>query len=81
MESPALHIRPDIAMFNASQIINRTIVRRCNSMDEDCITNLVYPCQEECLPKAEVLLIINQYISFSNKLIDCFSLNKRKLNK
>jgi len=54
VESPAMHVRHDIAMFKASQIINRTIVRKCNSMDEDCITNLVYPCQEECPPKEEV---------------------------
>jgi hypothetical protein len=54
VESPALHNRPDIAMFKASQIINRTIVRKCASMDEDCITNLVYPCQEECPPKEKV---------------------------
>jgi len=61
-----MHSRPDIAMFKASQIINRTIVRKCNSMDEDCITNLVYPCQEVCAPIIEVywliLLILVIYI-------------------
>ena len=46
-------------MFRASQIINKTIVRNCNSMDEDCITNLIYPCNEieEILPNVKFFYI------------------------
>lgn len=50
-------------MFKASQIINKTIVRNCNSMDEDCITNLVYPCPEICETKEVVV-----FKKFLNKI-------------
>jgi len=56
VESPALHSKPDIAMFKASQIINIAMVKKCNSLDEDCITNLVYPCQEVCPSITEVII-------------------------
>lgn len=55
METPKVNYRPDIAMFNASQIINKTIVQGCKSQDEDCVNNIVYPCMEECPGKKQVI--------------------------
>lgn len=49
--------KPDVAMFTASQIINKTIVVNCKSADEDCVNNLVYPCEDECPGKIQVSLI------------------------
>ncbi len=54
MESPYTNYKPDIAMFNASQIINKTIVQNCKSEDEDCVNNIIFPCLEECPGKKQV---------------------------
>jgi len=54
VEFPKVNHKPDVAMFNASQIINKTIVQKCKSEDDNCVNNLVYPCMDECPGKKQV---------------------------
>ena len=42
-------------MFNAGRIINNTLVDKCASADEDCVNNLIYPCDDICPGKVQVI--------------------------
>ena len=67
-------------MFNASRIINNTIVQKCKSADDDCVNNLIYPCDDICPGKVLVKYFIIKKYFFNMKSDKLFILIKKGIN-